>query len=159
MRRGSGCTMDSVEVTEAIEPSQLHLGSKILHRQAIGVKFNRNLIVNGKTRNGYEILNERRCNENFMKKKRGTRGREIGGTDAGDRNRRAVANGSRGKQNRRMNGRKRSTRCRHVAGCTRVEDPVVTCVLGGERVHGGDEGGLIPGRSGRGGGWGGRRRS
>ena len=68
MRRGRGCTVDRVQVTRAIEPSDLHPGAKILHRQPKRTKFNRNLVIDSKASNRNEIFDSVWGDEDIVKR-------------------------------------------------------------------------------------------
>jgi hypothetical protein len=48
---GGRGSMDIIEITGAIEACDLLLGSKVLHREAKGVKFNRDKIIGCKFAN------------------------------------------------------------------------------------------------------------
>ena len=56
-RSGGRYTMKTVEFTGAIKVGDLGLGLVILHRQAKGIKFDRNIIVSGESTDRDKILN------------------------------------------------------------------------------------------------------
>jgi hypothetical protein len=61
---------ERVEVTRAIAPGDHVPSLKIFHRKTKGIKLDRTIVINGKTTNRNQILNNARGHENIIKNKR-----------------------------------------------------------------------------------------
>jgi hypothetical protein len=79
MPNGGGCSEERggaggrgtkrVEIAGAIAPGDHVLGLQILHKKAKWIKFNRTIIISGKTTNGNQILNNVGRHQNIVKNK------------------------------------------------------------------------------------------
>ena len=58
--------MEGIELPGAIAPDDHVLGSEILHRKTIWIKFDRTPIISSELTNRYKVLNDIRRNENIV---------------------------------------------------------------------------------------------
>jgi hypothetical protein len=64
-----GGWLERIEVARAIAPGDHVPGLQILHRKAKRIKFNRTIVIGGKTANGNQILNDVGRHQNIVKNK------------------------------------------------------------------------------------------